>query len=327
MENALEFFIEKNPNEEVMRKLSELEPENPVYTFSYQNAVMEPERELWLFGVRQGQKWITACPGWVNIGRISNRLQINCLPIFPAKASPFWDGLLDACRDENLTSVVLYTFGCRQDTKIPELPGEESRSPRFEYIVDLKPENLWSTLRKGHKYNINKSKKNGLEFRVSKDPAFIDFHNNLMTEVYERRSGRGEKLVVENSSREEKLLLSSGKAEFYQVWQDDTLHSSYLTVRSEKGAYLLTAGNSKEGIQYGASTLAVFAAMEHLKSGGIESFHLGGADQWNEGLINFKLGFRANVIELENAQFYFGSKFKRKIGTLGRKIGRRLKWE
>jgi len=220
---------------------------------------------------------------------------------------------------------MVYSYGCVKDTKGPSYPGEELRTYRTEYVIDLGPENLWKPLRKGHKCNINRCRKAKVEFRQCSDREAHRVHTQLRENSFQRRRERGEIITAELNIDHEVAFLESGSAEIYQAHREGRVLSSYLVLLAKEGVFAYTGGSHPDGIDLGCAHFLVYSLMKHFQGQSIKVFSLGGVDQWNKGLEEYKLGFRAKVVKVENTEFYFGSKFKRFIGTTGRTLLNRLK--
>lgn len=89
--------------------------------------------------------------------------------------------------------------------------------------------------------------------------------------------------------------------------------SSGLVLRSRKGAYYQSAGNSPDGMKLGSSAFLISQIADTLQQEGICSFNVGGTGADNPGLRRFKAGFGAREIELQAAAFCPKSVVERKV--------------
>jgi lipid II:glycine glycyltransferase (peptidoglycan interpeptide bridge formation enzyme) len=114
-----------------------------------------------------------------------------------------------------------------------------------------------------------------------------------------------------NSRHRDFAFLQSGSGELFQAFRGDEALSSVLVLRSPEGAYYQSAGTSSEGMGFGASHFLIYCVASQLKSDGLHSFNLGGADK-QTGLSRFKAGFGASRVHLESASVYIGPLWRRK---------------
>ncbi len=101
-------------------------------------------------------------------------------------------------------------------------------------------------------------------------------------------------------------LVRSGCGRLFQALQDGVAVHCYLILLSAKGAYNHSQGANQKGLATGAPHFLIHELVEALKRDhAIEVFNIGGTDQLNSGLEQFKSGFGATTsrLELEAAQF------------------------
>ncbi len=69
-----------------------------------------------------------------------------------------------------------------------------------------------------------------------------------------------------------------------------------------------------------ASPFLVYEIATIIQDRSMELFNLGGVDQPNTGLGRFKAGFGSTMVKLEAAEFFLGSKLKKKVITVARSL-------
>jgi hypothetical protein len=240
-------------------------------------------------------------------GRLGRFLEIPSLPP-QVDEHAFWAGLMVFCRKARVTDLLVNTF-CSLESKIPVLAKETWRKRRVEYRLDCGP-HLWKQMRKGHWYSIKKGQKAGLIMRHgTSEQACLD-HARLTSESMYRRASRGEAVTWQRGPEHLLAITRRGAGEIFQAFLGDTPVSSNLILLAEKGAYNHSQGASKAGMDCGAPHFLIYEIVNHLRiRAACEVFNLGGTDQLNSGLEQFKSGFGATTsrVELDAAEFFVGN--------------------
>ena len=307
----LKFRAELHPDEQELKQCAALDGLNPYMAPACVKAFAKAYNyQLALLGLEEEDRMKVWCPAFLSRGRLNTRLHMNTLPVLNSPR-PFWTGLEKFCREQDIASLAVYSFGCYRNLQIGQIAGQTHRSSRKEYIVNLKRDNLWPR-RKGHRYNIKRCWKENVGYKTSGHLADYDSHVGLRMDSKARRTRRGERLTGDFCIEEEKEMLRSGAAALFQaVSAEGEVLSSYLVAMAEKGAYLISGGSSPQGIRIGASCFLIYAIEENLREQGKELLNMGTANEDNTGLIKFKLGFGAEPVELEQAEFFLGSPLKK----------------
>jgi len=128
-----------------------------------------------------------------------------------------------------------------------------------------------------------------------------------------RRTERGEHLNVELDPALPEVLLANGAGELFQAVRGGEVLASLLVLRSKTGGYYHSAGNSPQGMKWGASPFLLASVADILKNEGAEFVNIGGTGPENAGLMRFKSGFGAREIPLQSACFCPGSLLRREI--------------
>jgi len=295
------------------------DPANPFLTHAYAEAMRRLGYQPFLLTLREGTRLSAACAAFLKAGRLSRALEIVSLPALapgPARER-FWEGLRDFCRRARVSHVEAGTFAS-DPSDIPALPGEVSRRARREYVLDLRAENVWAGLSSNHLRNVKAARKAGVGVRRGADAAALGAHLRLIESSLERRRERGEDAQAGDLAERVAALAGAGAGELFQASLDGEVLSSIFVLLAERGGYYQSAGTSPEGMARGASHFLVHHVAEDLRGRGMEVFNLGGADESSAGLQRFKGGFGARAVELEAAEFFWGSALRKKLGTAAR---------
>jgi hypothetical protein len=263
--------------------------------------------EPWIFYLDRDGDMATACSAFMKSGRLGRFLEIPSLPT-QVDGTSFWNGLLAFCRKAGVTDLLVNTFASLEPT-IPVLAKETWRKRRCEYRLDCGPD-LWKQMRKGHSYSVKKGQKAGLTMRhETSEQACLD-HARLTNESMSRRGNQGGQASWREDTEQALAITQRGAGELFQAFLGDKAVSSNLILLAEKGAYNHSQGASKEGMDCGAPHFLIYETVNHLRNNAAcEVFNLGGTDQLNSGLEQFKSGFGATTsrVELDAAEFFVGS--------------------
>ncbi len=299
-----------DPDEKSLYEIAHQALENPFYTPEYVAARIIGNTQPWILGVRDGDRWVSACTAFMSHGRLTRQIEITSLPA-PLDGDFFWPELLKFCKEQRIDSLEINSFGST-DAVVPALAWEVWRKRRTEYVLSLDKPNLISSFSTNHRRNIKRAEKAGLKVRVATGPEVCMQHGRLISASMDRRVARGEDVDSNADGERYRCFIDSGAATFYQAYKDGELYSSILILNAERGAYYHSAGTSPEGMAMGASQFLICRVAEILQKEGKNKFNLGGADLDQIGLTRFKLGFRPKRFEIEAAQFFLSSTFKRK---------------
>lgn len=303
-----EVFFAREADEASIAIASASDPDNPFLVAPYLRAQRTLGREGWLLGVGIASAVQRAALCFVERGRIRRSLTVPSSPAVRAD-SPFWPGLDAFCREQGITDLEISTFAT-PESLIPPIRGETERVRRTEYAMPLKEADLWTRVSKSHRDRIKKGRKNGLTVRREASDAAIDAHVALHVNSMERRISRGENVSLEFERSVSAALLAAGAAELVQAMHGDHVASSLLVLRSPKGAYSESSGNSTEGMSIGASHFLRYETAVALQAEGVEMFYLGGARAHEEGLRAYKSGFGTTPIDTDAVTAYVGGKLR-----------------
>jgi hypothetical protein len=317
---ACEFHAEANISESLCREISTLAPSNPFYSLKYAQARRLLGFEPWGLTLRRDGLLISACTAFMRSGRFSRSLDIPSLPMVP-DCEAFWNGLKGICKNAGVSHLEIDSFASTAKVAIPVLSNEIGRRTRHEYILELQKDDLWRQLHRNHRQNINRARKLGLEVRRLTAAKACQAHARVIGSSMERRKNRGESVPEAGPIGSFLAFTQSGAGEIFQAVLGERVLSSGLVLMAEKGAYYQSAGTSPKGMASGASHFLVHEIASILRAESMELFNLGGTERLNEGLVRFKTGFGGSTIELEAAEFFVGSKVKRKILVVTQLLG------
>lgn len=298
-----------NPNEDLVRRISEITRENPFYTKAYLNVRKLSGLVPCGISLNDEAVPVTGCLAFLSKGRFNSRLEITSLPLIP-EPEIFWNGLFDFCRDNRVSVLSVQTFASIEST-IGEGRKRTSLKRRSEYRLDLTQPDLWALMNRRHHRLVNKAVKNGLVLRRANELASREIHVELANMSLDRRRGRGESIDSKISLADVNAFIEFRAGELVQAIIGDVVHASMLVARSEKGGYAQSSGTSSFGREIGASHFLFYEVAKLLKAEGAEVFNLGGANENSTGLREFKLGLGSKQMDLESAEFYTGGFLKR----------------
>jgi hypothetical protein len=310
MADAPEFFVDAKPAAALFASLSELDSTNPIYTYAYACAMASLGRKPVVIGLRQSGKMVCGCPTFLSIGRLSRSLEIPSLPSLP---EAFWNGLLRYCSAQRITHLSVQTFASHESA-IPNLSGETSRRPRWEYSIDLTSADLTSTFGKEHRRLARRATERGMQLVRTNNLDGVKEHLRVSQFSTDRRRSRGEDVGNDNE-RVIGALLQSGCGEIFQAIESGEILSSIVVMKAKRGAYLFAAGTTGDGMKAGASHFLIAKTAELLQQEGFVAFNLGGVDDIDSGLAAYKMHFGTTINPLQSAEFFVGSSWQRKLQT------------
>jgi hypothetical protein len=306
---AMTFRAIPEPSADVVGHVSDLTPENPFYTNEYACVRQRLGSRPCAIVLQDGMEIVAGCLGFLTEGRINSRLEITSLPVIPDK-DLFWQGLFEHCKASGISVLSVHTFASNEAV-IGEVKDRISHKRRSEYQLDLGVPDLLEKLNRRHHRLIKKARSADLALLRPSDRAARERHVQLANLSLDRRRGRGESIDEGITIGDVNAFLECGSGEIFQSVSNGEVFSSLLVARSRTGAYAQSSGTSDEGRAIGSSHFLFHETACLLKSEGATAFNLGGADEHSTGLQEFKLGMGSVRIELESAEFYTGSKWKK----------------
>lgn len=255
-------------------------------------------------------------------GRVLGRtLEITSAPPVAADCG-FWDGVLEFCHEHRIADVEIDSYASSQ-VSLPAWAGQSSLRERTEWVIQLKGDAA-PAFASNHRRNIKKAQKHGVTTTSTTDEAATVTHARLMNASMVRRSARGESVpeIAARDTRYDQALLATGAGRLYQASFEGEAVSSLMVLMGKRGAYYQSAGTSPRGMEIGASTLLVSAAIRDLAEHGKTVFNLGGAGPESEGLRRFKAGFGAEPVMLVAGSYEVASRFHKNLRTAIRLVRR-----
>lgn len=307
-------FFAREADETSLDRAAPSDPDNPFLVAPYLRAQIALGQSGWLLGVEEGGEVQAAALCFVRSGRIRRSLIIPSAPSLAAD-SPFWNGLDAFCRKHGITDLDISTFASPESV-IPPMPGETARIQRAEYALSLKGQDILAGLSRHHRERIKKARKNSLVMRRDRSAQALDAHIELHDHSMDRRKSRGERVLQEYARAGPAAVLDAGAGELFQALLGGEVASSLLVLKSARGAYFESAGNSGDGMSVGASHFLLYETALALQSEGVEMFYLGGARELETGLRAYKAGFGAVAINTEAVSAYIGGRLRYRISAL-----------
>jgi hypothetical protein len=307
-------FFAREADEPSLDRAAPSDPDNPFLVAPYLRAQLALGQSGWLLGVEEGGVVQAAALCFLKSGRIRRSLTIPSAPTLAAD-SPFWKGLDAFCRQHSVTDLDISTFASPESV-IPPMSGETARIHRAEYALSLKHRDILAGLSRHHRERIKKARKNSLVMRRDTSAQALDAHIELHGHSMDRRKSRGERVLQEYARVGPAAVLHAGAGELFQALLGEEVASSLLVLKSSRGAYFESAGNSAEGMSVGASHFLLYETALALQSEGVEMFYLGGAREHETGLRAYKAGFGAVAIDTEAVSAYTGGRLRFRISAL-----------
>jgi RimJ/RimL family protein N-acetyltransferase len=309
------FEIIISPDDSALESLSRHRPDDPFCTAAYARAQKQLGFVPCILKLCASDGRLSqGCFGFFKKGRLGAEFDVPWLPAIPAD-SPFWPGLLAACKTMGVWDLSIRTFST---TPLPVLGAETAREHGLEYRLNLTGAGPLVPPSANHRRRIVKARKEGVIVRRVSTPDAIPAHLSLMNASMGRRAARGETVTERVNTRFFQAMLQHGAAEFAQAVKDDVVASSIFVMRSTKGAYYQTAGTSPEGMNSGTSPFLITELAGMLRQEGVICFDLGGSTPMHAGLSRFKAGFGGEEIPFEIATYSMAHPLLRKLRTIVR---------
>jgi hypothetical protein len=303
-------FLANPASPEDIRTVAAAMPENPFMTAAYVATQQELAFTPWRLVGRDAAGGAATAIGFMRQGRLARGLEFATLPPLSADA-PFWSDLIAFCQAHAVTDLALQTAAAPA-VQIPTLHPEERRIERTEFVLERSEGDLWAGVRKGHRYEIKRARKLGLELRRGFEAALVESHLDLHRSSMRRRAQRGEDVDLDLDEREVRALVHAQAAELFQVVGGEATLSSLLLLRSSTAGYAHSSGSSPSGMQQGASQLLWFEVARLLADDGA-SFNLGGCRSEETGLRSFKEGFGARALPMESVSVELSGRLRRLV--------------
>ncbi len=311
-------FVARPADDTLLERASLTDADNPFLTSRYLASQRTLGRDPWLLSLEDAGAMHAAALCFLERGRIRTTLIIPSSPPVPLD-SPFWAGVASFVADRGVTDLELSTFAT-PESRIPPMRGEVERIERTEFAMPLPDAEILSRVSKSHRERISKGRRKGLLVRRERSDEAIDAHVALHINSMDRRKSRGEEVSLDFERAGSAALLASGAGDLYQAMLGDHVASSLLVLKSVKGAYSESSGNSKEGMGIGASHFLRYETAVTLQAEGIEIFYLGGARTHEEGLRSFKAGFGTTLIDTQSVTAYVGGPLRHKLSAAIQKL-------
>ena len=284
---------------------------NPFLTEAYVRAT-EHIGEPWKLAVFDDTNEIaTATVGYLRRGRLERSLVIMSLPELE-DVDTFWSGVRKFCTEMGVMRLQVNTFAT-PTMSIPSIGIDMVRRLRREFVLALAADGRPLQLSSNHRRSVRKALRAGITIRQKTDTSACEAHARLIGASLSRRKNRGEQVSLGSGAPRFHRFLEAGAGVIYQACEGDQVLSSILILLAERGAYYHSAGTSEEGMSKGASAFLINELATRLSADGFTTFNLGGADEGQDGLARFKLGFGSRIVELEAAECFLGSQLRKSV--------------
>lgn len=319
---AIEFHAVVAPPPSTVDRIAALTPENPFYTNEYLCSRKKLGAEPCSIELLDAGRPVTGCTAFITRGRLNSRMELTSLPTI-VDETVFWNGLFGFCRSQEISILSVHTFASAE-TAIMKSKRRFSHKLRSEYRLDLTVTDLWAAMNRRSRRAVKTSREEGLEIRLADDAAFRRLHVEMANRSLDRLRERGEPIDSEIKADEVDALLDCGAGELIQAVRGEEVFGSLLIAKSAAGCYGQSSAVGDAGREIGCSHFLFFETACMVQSKGLSIFNLGGADDHNTGLQQFKSGLGARRVDLESAEFYTGGVLKKyvtKALSLMRRIG------
>lgn len=298
-----------DPGPEEISRIAALDPSNPFHTSEYAAVRRDLGARLIAFFEEGSDQALSGCLGTVTHGRLNSRLEITSLPVI-ADPAVFWPGLFDESRRLGMSGLNLNSFASKQ-VIIPDSAERAWHKRRCEFVLDLRIPDLFAIMNRRHRRQIKAARSAGLKLIRADGEHARETHVRMANANLDRLRGRGESIDAQITRTEVDAFLDHRAGWLFQAIGETETFSSLLVAVSQSGAYGQSSGTSFDGRDIGASHFLFHETACYLKSEGIELFNLGGADEHNAGLHEFKSGMGSARVDLESAEFFLGGRLKK----------------
>jgi len=168
-----------------------------------------------------------------------------------------------------------------------------------------------------HRYNLNKSLKNKIQWEFGNEERFIKDFYILYKEMLEIKELK--RRAFSQSELYAVCRVLGEKAGFITGYLDGTAVSSCLFLCFQRKAFHMKAASGRLGRRLKASYSMNYKLMEYLKNNGYETLDFGGIDpvsSESKGVNNFKMGFGGELIEYIGEWEWTNTKWLRWIVNL-----------
>lgn len=169
----------------------------------------------------------------------------------------------------------------------------------FLLRIDRPIDELWTHLKRGRKYGVNRAKKKGVIIEEMKDKELLPVFYDLLQETYKDRSNPLEE--ISNFEATFDLLVPKNMAKFFIAKYADRYIAALLILLYKGVAYGWYIGSSKkrEDLLVHPNDLILWHAIELCSNNGFHTFDFGGGglpSDINAGWVKFKKEFGGGLV-------------------------------
>ena len=181
-------------------------------------------------------------------------------------------------------------------------------------LVDLKKnlEEIWKKIKKGHRYNIKKSLKEGCKIKIIKNPSFknIDNFSSFYYSVMDKNKAQKKYYFSRDFIRAHLKMPDSFLIE--AICGEKVIGSSIFLAGDKIIHYFLSG--AKDGLKgLYPSNLILWEAIKTAKENNFKWLHLGGGRGKNDSLFDFKKGFSNFTKPFKIGKIIFNQDFYNKL--------------
>ena len=184
-------------------------------------------------------------------------------------------------------------------------------------VVDLSQnlEKIWDGIKKGHKYNIKKTVKEGCEVKIINKPTEADMGNFIKT--YYRtmdKNQASEKYYFPGNFI--KAHFKSLNAILMEARYKNKIIGSSIFIWGDKIVHYFLSGTGEGSRGLYPSNLILWEAIKWAKGKNFDMLNLGGGRGENDSLFEFKKGFSAITMPFKIGKIIFDQDIYDKLGKI-----------
>lgn len=176
-------------------------------------------------------------------------------------------------------------------------------------IIDLTKnlEEIWGGIRKGHRYNINKSMREGCEVEVISNPSKRDIDDFIKIYYHTMDKNKSPKKYYFSTEfiNDHFSLL---KSILIEVKHNNRVIGASMFIFWDKIIHYYLSGTYYESKSLYPSDLTLWESIKWAKENNFKLLHLGGGRGKNDSLFEFKKGFSNDIIPFYIGKIIFDTK-------------------
>ena len=252
----------------------------------------------WIFQVSANDRPSDIAAGVLFRGRIKRGLHV-VLPAKPVHRDFLFAKLDRFARARLVSRMAIESMGI-EESVIPDREGELKRIRETNFVIDLASGDPLPSFSKNHRRNVRKAEQNGVAVISLPATPAVETHLALVQASLDRRTDRGETVILTSREQATRDLVARGAAALWQVGVEGRVLSSYLISRIGDAGFYLSGGTSPEGMQIGSSQFLMYTVIRELAETGCKTLCLGYPNE--PALARFKAGFGSRPVPVERVE-------------------------